>query len=268
MLWLYNLPLWVLGPLMLAVFVGAAVLLQLVTRKWVQRNVHTSLEDHNEAVSALIGVYGLFYGITLGLIAVATWENYEETEQLVNRECSSLVALIRNVTGFPQPTRNQFLTAIRQYNDVLIDEEWPQLHRGRIPTGGMESLDQVQTHLLDFEPTTLRESALFQEALREFNTMIEYRRTRLSRLEASLPALLWWVVLFGAVLNLMMTYALRITPLRTHLWLTALVAAFIGLLVFLITAMDRPFLVEFSVEPDAFRHLRDALIARGIGQNG
>jgi len=45
------------------------------TRKWVQR-VHGDEHSHNDIVGFFLGAVGLFYGITLGLVAVGTWQTY------------------------------------------------------------------------------------------------------------------------------------------------------------------------------------------------
>jgi hypothetical protein len=45
-----------------------------------------------------------------------------------------------------------------------------------------------------------------------------------------------------------------------HLLLTLALAAFVALLIFLIAAMDHPFLGEFSVGPDAFVALRRQML--------
>jgi hypothetical protein len=47
----------------------------------------------------------LFYGITLGLLAVGTWQAYSELEAKVGEEASALAALYRNVSSFPDPKR-------------------------------------------------------------------------------------------------------------------------------------------------------------------
>ena len=47
---------------------------------------------------------------------------------------------------------------------------------------------------------------------------------------------------------------------RLHMVLNMLMAALLGLLVFLIAVMDNPFRGEFSVGPDAFEYVRDRVI--------
>ncbi len=105
MLWIYNLDNWLMCLLIVATFVSASVGGLKLVRPWVKTHCYEAFQDHNEAVSAFIGTYGVFFGITLGLIAVATWENYEAASDVVDQEAASLAALYRDVSGFPEPAR-------------------------------------------------------------------------------------------------------------------------------------------------------------------
>jgi hypothetical protein len=118
-----------------------------------------------------------------------------------------------------------------------------------------------------FEPRTPRETVLFTEAIEQFNVMLQLRRDRLASIGNGLPPVLWWIVLTGAILNMMLLYILRIEPLRTHMLLIGLVATFIGLMIFFIVAMDHPFVGDLSIDPHAFEALRSGQMA-GMTDSG
>ena len=67
--WLYDLPTWLFGLLSVAVTVAVGLVGFYATRKWVRR-VHGAEHSHNEIVGFYLGAVCLFYGITLGLVAV------------------------------------------------------------------------------------------------------------------------------------------------------------------------------------------------------
>ena len=69
---------------------------------------------------------------------------------------------------------------------------------------------------------------------------------------AGLPATIWWVVILGAAASIALTWLFSVENVRRHLMLTSLYSALIGLLIFLIAALDNPYRGEFSVGPDAF----------------
>lgn len=256
MLWIYNLPNWLLCLLIWLVFTGGSLVGQVITRPLVRRFATQALADHNNAVGTVIGAYGVFYGITLGLIAVATWDGYEVAEHLVIKEASSLAALDRDVSALPEPAASELRHLLRNYLDYVIDRAWPEHRRGIIPVEGETLVDAFASRLVRYDPKTERDSALFQAAITQFNDMLEHRGERLASIGNGLPTVLWWIVLIGAILNMAILYVLRIEPLRTHTLLIALLSSFISLMIFVIIAMDHPFVGDLSINPTPFENLR------------
>lgn len=267
MLWIYDLPNTLLCALILVLFVGASLAGQWFTRDLVRQFFSQALEDHNEAVGAFIGTYGVFYGITLGLIAVATWENFKDLEELVDREAAAVAALDNDVSALPDPLGDDLRVLLRDYVDDVIDRAWPEHRLGRIPADVEDHIDVFRRRLTSFEPKTERESILFVEALHQLNRALELRRERLSNLDTGLPPILWLVVLTGAVINVMLLYILHIEPLRTHLLLTGLVSTFVGLMIFLIAALDHPYLGGVGIDPGPFESLRQGQLVPAKAAN-
>jgi Protein of unknown function (DUF4239) len=69
--------------------------------------------------------HSLFYGITLGLLAVGTWQAYSDLDTKVGEEASALAALYRNVSSFPDPNRAELQVDLREYARQVIDVSWP-----------------------------------------------------------------------------------------------------------------------------------------------
>ena len=131
------------------------------------------------------------------------------------------------------------------------------------PPEGLTRITAIHKRLSQFEPKTERESILFHEALDQFNLWFQQRSSRLANLDTCLPLILWWILIVGAVINMLILYAIRIEPFHAHLTLTGLVACFIGLMIFLIAAMDHPFQGELSIDPTTVRNVTLGLEARG-----
>ena len=74
-----------------------------------------------------------------------------------------------------------------------------------------------------------------------------------------LLATIWWVVILGAATSIALTWFFSVESVRRHLLLTGIYAALIGLLIFLIAALDNPYRGEFSVGPDAFELVLDRM---------
>jgi hypothetical protein len=257
--WIYDLPNWLLCTVIVAVTVGLAVLGLLITRPFVKRMVGGSAK-HNDIVSYFLASLGVFYGLALGLIAVATWENYTEVDAVVTAEAAALSSLYRDFDGYPQPLRGNLENMLREYTRTVIEKEWPAHKQGIALEDGDLILDRLENEVMNFEPTREREKIVHAEVLRSLDTVLDQRRLRLQAVSTGLPAALWAVVLIGAVLNGLLTYLFWIDNLKVHILAVAILACFIALLIFLTAAMDNPFRGEFSVNSDVFKTIFDKIM--------
>src|SRR6516225_6709498 len=132
MYWVYELPNWLFGVLTVAVTVAIGLVGLFATRRWVRR-VHEDRHSHNEFVAYFLGAVCVFYGITLGLLAVATWQTYSDVQTRVGEEAAAVGALYRDVSGFPEPNRTELQSDLRRYTRQVIDQAWPLQKRGIIP---------------------------------------------------------------------------------------------------------------------------------------
>jgi hypothetical protein len=249
--WLYDLPTWLFGVLTVMVTVVVGLGGYYVTRKWA-RGIHGEQHSHNEIVGFYLGAICLFYGITLGLLAVGLWEAYSNVDSKVGEEASTLAALYRNVSSFPDPKRTELQADLREYVHQVIDVVWPLQRRGIVSNNDADRLSALQEHLGSFEPATEGQKTLHAEAYREFDRVVELRRFRLNSVTGGLPALMWCVLLVGAFLNIALTWFFDMRSHRMHMWMTIMFSGFLGLMIFLLAAMDYPFRGEISVGPEAF----------------
>jgi hypothetical protein len=257
--WIYDLPNWLLCFLITTTTVGVALAGLFVSRPIVKRIVGAS-SKHNDLVSYFLGSMGVFYGLALGLIAVATWENYTEVDAVVTAEAAALGSLYRDLDGYPQPLRGNLETVLRDYTRTVIEKEWPAHKQGIALEDGDEILDRLENEVMNFEPAREREKIVHAEVLRSLDTVLEERRLRLQAVSTGLPAALWAVVLVGAILNGLLTYLFWIENLKLHALAVAILACFIALLIFLTAAMDNPFRGEFSVNSDVFQTILEKVM--------
>jgi len=259
MYWVYDLPNWLFATLTVAVAIVIGLAGLYATRKWVRR-VHGDEHSHNDIVGFFLGTVGLFYGITLGLVAVGTWEAYSDVDTKVDQEASALAALYRDVSNFPEPKRSELQADLREYTRQLIDVGWPLQRRGIVPQNAAGVVNTIGTHLASFEPATEGQKTLHAEAFRAFTQIVELRRTRLKSVTAGLPVSLWGVLLVGAVLNIAVTWFFHMRSQSMHFWMTVIFSGLLGLLIYLLAALDHPFRGQISVGPEAFEMVYEQLM--------
>ena len=99
----------------------------------------------------------------------------------------------------------------------------------------------------------------YAETLRQFNDMIELRRKRIGSLGGALPPVMWGIMLIGAALSVGVTYLLKINT-GVQVTLTAFLATFIGLVVFVMAGLDSPLTGPLAIEPTAYQVVQERLI--------
>jgi Protein of unknown function (DUF4239) len=129
----------------------------------------------------------VIYGLLLGLLAVATYQNHSDVEKTVSSEASSLAALYRDVTAYPDPIRSELKALLRDYTRYVIDEAWPLQRKGIVPAGAVKKVAAFHARLVAFEPQTKSQEPLHETTLSQFNTFFEYRRTRLYSVTSGIP---------------------------------------------------------------------------------
>ena len=258
--WLYN-----LSPLHAALTIVAFVeLFSILGLLWARRFLlprFNYCENINEAVSGTVQAIGVFYGITVGLIAVAVWDTNSNAAQLVSREASAISALYRDVSGYPSPLRDELRAQVRGYTVFTIEEAWPAQTKGIILPRGTQLLDDLQEKLYAFEPATQGQMALHTETLHSYNQLLEYRRLRIDSVHTGLSITMWMVIWLGAAISIGVAYFYRITDVKLHAALLVLMSGFLAFVLFMITINDRPFYGAVSISPEPYklivRHVMD-----------
>jgi hypothetical protein len=117
----------------------------------------------------------------------------------------------------------------------------------------------IEYTILRFNPDKTNDEILHSQTLQHFSQFVEARQRRLSGARLEIPGVLWYVVAVGALGNVILIWMLNMR-FFTHIILGGIVAFFLGVVIFLIIAMDRPMRGEVSVRPAAYQLVYDVLM--------
>jgi hypothetical protein len=258
--WIYDFSSWQILFLFTAVSLGICWGFMLLLNPLMKRWFSEDHETRNSVIDIMVAGTGLFYGLLLGLIAVGAYTNYSNADDAVSREANAAGVLYRDVSNFPEPQRSELRADISRYIDVVIKQEFPSAHRGKLLAAATPVATKIQIGVASFEPTTFEGSALINETFRQFSTLIDDRNQRLNKMTSALPGMLWLVLIVGAVINLALIAMLGIKNRGAHLALSGLFAFFLSLMLFLVAVLDHPFLGEFSVSSEAFETIKNVVL--------
>jgi hypothetical protein len=267
MFWIYDYPTWEMALLFTLGTAAFAVLGVLLFRRFFGAWLHRD-DKVNEMVGFAMSSFPMLYGLLLGLLAVAAYQGFSDTSGLTDRESTVLATLYGATGALPDPLGNELQRDLRRYTRNIIDVSWPEQRRGVVPTAAGDLLETYLGKLHGFEPETMREQNVQSEALGLANELVQIRRTRLLSVDGGIPEILWGVVLAGAAINILLVWMLDMQR-HSHIILSAMVGGFLGLVIFLVAAMDYPFRGTVSVGPDSFEFVYETVMRdSGAAESG
>ena len=220
-----------------------------------------SERDPNTPVGLLLNAFTLYYGVLLALLSIAVFENYNKAQDTIGREAASIVALHRNLSGYPEPIRTSLIDTLQRYLDEETGPGWSAQRRNQTSTPGTRLVDDMNRQLVAFRPDRQTgEDILHQQTLRSFGEFIDRRGLRIQASGTSIPAIIWTIVLIGAILNVLVLWLFDLSR-TTHFVLGGVLTVFIGLVIYMVAVLDQPFRGVHGIDPDDLVHARQQISA-------
>jgi Protein of unknown function (DUF4239) len=259
---LERLPLWLLALVLNASLMGSALVGLWIFSRHVLPRLHLNL--HNAYyVAPLMQESMLLYSLVAALTAVGVWTRYSDVSRVVSAEATAITTLWRDLDGYPEPLAGSMRDVLRGYTDQVIHNAWPQLKQGQIPSEGVEWMNRLQSLLYAFEPATEGQKVLHAETLREFNHLVEERRQRLDAAQGSLPGVIWFVLLGGAVAGITLGQFFYVETARLKACMLLGLAASLAMVLLVIFALDTPFTGDMSIGPESYQLIYDQHMTGG-----
>ena len=256
--WIYDLPTWAFGLGTTLLFILISVSGLALVRTKIYSKFRLS-EGTNETVNGFFAGVGVIYGLLVGLVAVAAWDNYQSVDAIASKESAAIAALYRDISTLEQPAKKELQRHLADYLHFVIHVAWPAHKQGERPREGSRMLSRFHAALARYHPRNIEQQTLQAEALTAFNKLIEARRARLAAVDTGIPGVFWLVILGGTFTTIFIAYFFHVSSRLFHLILTGTFGGFVGCVVFLVAAVDNPFRGQVSVSADAYIQLEDSL---------
>jgi hypothetical protein len=260
-MWLYQVPIAIALPVFVALFVGISLAIVFALRRWVPRT-GDGANEWDRVLGYAMASYGVLYGVTLALIAAASYENYRGVEEIVLQETSAISVLYRDASGFPEPTSTDLQVLLLEYTDNVINVDWVRQAGGVIPSHTATQVTEIEQVLFSFQPASESESNLHAATISAFNQFLSDRGARIGATAQEIPPILWLVLYVGAFINAVLIGLVEVGRLRIHLIMAGLVAAFVGIVIFSIASFDHVYMGEVAVDTTLFEELRRTLLMK------
>ena len=148
----------------------------------VRRLVPLPIRESANAVTGIIyGATYVLYGITLAFSLYLGNQEANEARETVEREAGSLEGIFEIAEQLPQPQRDRIQELTESYARVVVEEEWPLMERGAKSQESSQAealIDELQRSVVDFEPDTSAEQALYSQGITLASDLEEDREIR------------------------------------------------------------------------------------------
>lgn len=255
----YDIPRETLALIFIALALGG-MLFGMLVFKPVMRILIGSGPDLNESINFGTAGFNLFYGLLLGLLTVSAYQNNDRAQQAMLDEASAVSALYADMNVYPEPIRSEMKAMLRDYTLFTIHKDWEAHRKGTFLDGGENRSNAMRQRLARFEPTTAGQEIVHAQVLSAFQRFVEARQLRLNAVFIQIPLLLWYAVLAGAVLNVMLICLLRMRPVR-QFFLGTVTSLFLAVILFVIVTLDAPLRGEEGLPPLPLQMVWDRAMA-------
>ena len=208
---LVYVPTWLIATIMLTAAVGIAVGGVLLVRRFFDVG---NLKHHHDVAGPIFSTLGVVYAVLLAFAIVIVWQDFDETQNNVIREANYYGDIYRDSVGLPEPFRSQLTSAMDDYINAIINDEWKLLAVGQRSMLVQEKSDKIWKLYGEFEPKTEKEKIFIAEILNRANTAGELRRQRLADAATGIHPVFWFVLLFGGIITISFHFLLRFGKFR------------------------------------------------------
>jgi hypothetical protein len=244
----YDIPSGQLAALFSLIAVGA-VMIGLLVVKPVLRIFFGTGPEFNQSVSFGGAGFNLFYGLLLGLLTVSAYQNNERVQQAILAEATAIGSLYAGMRSYPEPVQSEVQALLRDYVLFTIHADWEAHRAGRILDGGDHRAEVIRQRLAAFEPGSDGQFVLHEAMIGAYQEFTKARQARLAGVITEIPDVLWYAVLVGALVSVILFVMLKM-KLRQQFLLGAITSFFLGVILFVIVSLDDPLRGEKGLRPE------------------
>lgn len=208
-------------------------------------------DSSNGTVGVYLSIVGLPVGVVLSFIVATASSSFADAASKENEEGVQILQLYKILDFLPGSAPIQ--AEIRKYTVNIIENEFPLMELGEQSRDDLEILLNAGDMIYALEPTNNRESGLFNKAIDLYQRIISLRVTRYGYVVNGLAPELWWVLILGVVVVIVMSFFMYSKHITLQIILTAMTATVLISLLFLIIALNFPYRGDFGLDAMPFQ---------------
>lgn len=234
-------------------FIGAVVAASLggafLFHRFVRGEV---LQQHNEIAGFVFAVVGVVYAVLLAFFAIGVWERFEAAEMRTYDEAGRLMVVYRKADLFPQV--HTIRSEVARYTKLVSDREWSEMYAGGHDPEARLLIERIAFQVRHLRVTSLAQQNVHAAMVASLDDVLVDRDYRIALGTVGVNGFLWAILVAGAVATIVFSYLFAYKSRWSRMTIVGLLAFTLGLVLYLIAAVDYPFRGEVRVGPEAFIH--------------
>ncbi|MGW6917022.1 bestrophin-like domain [Kitasatospora sp. NPDC054939] len=246
--------------LAIAMSAACAVVVVVVLLRHRRVSADEDTDETPDVIEYMTMMIGVVYAIVLGLAIAGVWEARSAAQADVLREAQALHEVSARVQVFPVEFRDRITKDVEDYVSFVVDVEWDYMtENGEISPEGTELLAKLRHDFAERAPASDLEAQAYQPVMDRIAAADEARNARGQSTGPTMPGVVWFGLIVGALVTIGMVFALQIRQSFRELLLAGAFSALIAFLLFLIWDFDDPFGRGIAVTTQPFTDLFPAL---------
>lgn len=249
---LLNIPTVPLGIIVIVLSIVFSMLGLILVRRVVP---HKMLGEHTDLTAAIFEAVGMAYTVILAFMVVVSWQNFDRTSTHVETEANEVVDLYRDSAAFSPDFGEKVRVVLREYYDLVVNEEWPLLAKGQESAKAQEALRKAWALYVSYEPQSEKEKIFFAESVANLNDLREARRLRIMDSRTGINSVLWFILVFGGITTICFTFFFAADNFAYNLLLVSILAVIVALVLFTILLFDFPFTGDVKIPVEMYKEI-------------
>jgi hypothetical protein len=213
---------------------------------------YTKRREHNDVAGFVFAGIGVMYGVLLAFVVIAASDSLDNGRNITYTEANELANVYWLSRGLPQPQGAAIQGLALNYAHTVIDTEWPLMGKGESSGQAQLLLDQMRDDVLRFNPRSLQQQVIYEQALTSVNALSAARRDRLVAMNETISEPVWIVLIIGGVITVGFCLLFGLQNKIVHAGMLASLAVLVTISLILIKNMQYPFAGDPHIGPEAF----------------
>ena len=209
------------------------------------------LKINNEVAGFKFAAVGVLYAVFLAFAVIVVWEKFNDAEHAVANEAGAAATIYRLSAGLDAASGEAVRAGTTAYLKSAIGDDWPAMDAGGASAATTRALDALYATVLGAAPGERGGAIVLAEILHQLDLITQARRDRLVMASGTVPDLVWFVLIVGALMTIGFTFFFGTENLRAQTLMTGALSVLIFSAMLIVVGIDHPFTGPVKVEARA-----------------